>query len=386
MNDGNAGDGSDTEGPGGSGDNPGSGADNPNDDTDGDPNDGNAGGGNDGDNPGNGGDNPGNGVGNPNDGKDGDPNDGNAGGGNDGDNPGNSGDNPGNGGSNPNDDKDGDPNDGNAGGGNDGNNGNGGGSGNNGNGGGSGKNGNGGGSGNNGNGGGSGNNGGGSGNNGNGGGSGNNGKGNSGATSDGMPMEVSSPEPNDGLADSRRLHGNPTAHAVVTSAGGGTLLDASRLQPTPEQGAGFATGQPAHYVTDTAPERAVTLPKTGTLEYSLVGGTAPTDNRGNTGSLDSGHLTADFTNQTVTNKLSVTIGGDSWHATGNGSISSGQPVFNGGYDVTRGSGATGSGTFSGFFGGAALPSGAPSGAGIGYTLQSGDTTVDGAAAFSAQRK
>ena len=130
----------------------------------------------------------------------------------------------------------------------------------------------------------------------------------------------------------------------------------------------------------------MTLPKSGTLEYGLVGGTAPTDNRGNTGSLDSGHLRADFTNQTVTNELSVTIGGDSWHATGNGSIRNGQPVFNGGYNVIRGSGATGSGTFSGFFGGVPLNSGVPSGAGLGYTLQSGDTTINGAAAFSAQRK
>ncbi len=153
--------------------------------------------------------------------------------------------------------------------------------------------------------------------------------------------------------------------------------------------AGFAAGQPLHYVADSATEREVVLPTEGTLEYSLSGGTNPTDSQGNTGSLESGRLTADFTNQTVINEISVNIGGDSWEATGSGDISSGTPVFNGSYEVNRASGATGSGSFSGFFGGAPLGpgafEGAPSGAGVGYTLDSGGITVNGAAAFRAKR-
>jgi hypothetical protein len=143
----------------------------------------------------------------------------------------------------------------------------------------------------------------------------------------------------------------------------------------------------AHYVSDTQADRAVTLPTSGTLDYSLSGGTNPTDNHGNTGSLDSGVLSADFTNQTVTNELNITIGGDTWTATGAGSIDSGAPVFGGSYDVTRGSGGTGTGNFSGFFGGNPIDTGrftgAPSGAGVGYQLNSGDTTVQGAAGFRA---
>ena len=134
-----------------------------------------------------------------------------------------------------------------------------------------------------------------------------------------------------------------------------------------------------------APDDSAIVLVRDVLDYSLSGGTAPTDNHGNTGTLDGGSLTADFTNQTVTNDLAITIGGDTWQATGQGSISSGAPVFNGSYDVTRGSGATGTGDFSGFFGGAPLPSGAPSGAGVGYSLESGATTVNGAAAFTAQQ-
>ena len=67
---------------------------------------------------------------------------------------------------------------------------------------------------------------------------------------------------------------------------------------------------------------------------------------------------------------------------GEGDISSGAPVFSGTYeDVNISSGNSGKGSFSGFFGGVALPSDAPSGAGLGYTLNSNDLIVNGAAAF-----
>jgi hypothetical protein len=152
-----------------------------------------------------------------------------------------------------------------------------------------------------------------------------------------------------------------------------------------ESGFAFETTG-AHYVSDFKVDRAVVLPAEGTLEYNLSGGTAPTDNQGNVGTLDAGKLVADFTNQTVINEIHITINGDTWRARGNGKIDSGAPVFDGVYDIQRGSGAVGYGSYSGFFGGAPLNSGAyngaPSGAGIGYSLKSEGIWVDGAAAFS----
>jgi len=50
----------------------------------------------------------------------------------------------------------------------------------------------------------------------------------------------------------------------------------------------------------------VNLPTTGTYSYVLAGGTAPTDNLGNTGTLNSASLTANFTTQTV--NIGVDVG------------------------------------------------------------------------------
>jgi hypothetical protein len=189
--------------------------------------------------------------------------------------------------------------------------------------------------------------------------------------------------------------------AAITNGGLVQVVDASEISDAPkgkgmdkdaaaglEWGrwdAGFDDDGPLHWVAEINKSSSeVVLPESGTLEYSLSGGTDPTDNHGNTGSLDSGSLTADFTNQTVTNNLSISIGGDTWQATGQGTISSGTPHFDGTYEVTRESVPGGTGDFSGFFGGNPLPSGAPAGAGLGYILNSGDTSVSGAAAFSAK--
>ena len=196
-----------------------------------------------------------------------------------------------------------------------------------------------------------------------------------------------------------RSLGSQISHRAATSGGNlPRVVDASEVSALEADGADPETGLylgrwyacfkvagPVHWVADTSQSGEVVLPQEGRLEYSLSGGTAPTDNHGNTGSLESGSLTADFTNQTVSSNLSINIGGDSWQATGQGSIATGSPVFDGAYEVNRGSGATGTGNFTGFFGGNPLPSGAPSGAGLGYQLNSGDTSVSGAAAFSAKQ-
>ena len=84
--------------------------------------------------------------------------------------------------------------------------------------------------------------------------------------------------------------------------------------------AGFSASTAVHWIADQSDSAPVVLPIKGSMDYQLSGGTQPTDSLGNTGTLNSGSLTADFTNQTVTNELSISIDGSTWNATGSGSI------------------------------------------------------------------
>jgi hypothetical protein len=119
------------------------------------------------------------------------------------------------------------------------------------------------------------------------------------------------------------------------------------------------------------------IPVTGSATYQLVGNTNPTDNQGNVGFLGSATLSANFTNQTVTNSVNLGINNQVWSATGSGSIASGAPTFGGTYNsVSVNESTTGNtGSFAGFF----TPGAA--GAGLSYSLNSGSSTVSGAAAF-----
>ena len=68
-------------------------------------------------------------------------------------------------------------------------------------------------------------------------------------------------------------------------------------------------------------------------------------------------------------------------ASGSGDIISGAPMFAGVYGNVSVNGQTGgTGSFAGFFTGPP-GDGVPPGAGLGYSLNSGTTTVSGAAAF-----
>lgn len=124
-----------------------------------------------------------------------------------------------------------------------------------------------------------------------------------------------------------------------------------------------------------------TLPITGTASYSLVGNTDPTDNLGNVGFLGSAQFSANFSTQTVSSSLSLGINNQVWSASGSGSIINGFPMFAGDYvSVSVNGQAGGAGSFAGFF--TAPPGGGvPLGAGLSYSLNSGATTVSGAAAF-----
>jgi hypothetical protein len=121
---------------------------------------------------------------------------------------------------------------------------------------------------------------------------------------------------------------------------------------------------------------------TGTRNYTLVGGTNPTDNTGAVGVLGGATLFADFTNQLVNTSVDVAMpnaaGGTSqWQASGQGSITSG--TFQGVYSVVLIDGQVpGSGGFAGFFTSDA------SGAGLTFELTDTDfvTTINGVAAFA----
>ncbi len=130
----------------------------------------------------------------------------------------------------------------------------------------------------------------------------------------------------------------------------------------------------------------------GTVAYTLVGATNPTDNAGNVGTLGTASLTADFTNNLVASTLGLTVAGNTWTASGSGAIGAqaGLPAhqFAGFYDTIQIDPiqGTGTGTFSGFFSGPSTgPGGAPAGTGITFNLNDslGQFQVNGAAAFVA---
>ena len=142
-----------------------------------------------------------------------------------------------------------------------------------------------------------------------------------------------------------------------------------------------------HWIVGDVNDSRPTLPSNGTVTFSLVGNTNPTDNRGNVGVLGSADLSADFTNQTVDADVSVSIADENWDAAAQDVALDGNAAeFSGDFDTVTVQDATGSrdgsGSLAGFFTGDA--EGNVDGAGLGYSL-SDDAGVDvaGAAAFQA---
>ena len=143
--------------------------------------------------------------------------------------------------------------------------------------------------------------------------------------------------------------------------------------------------QSLHWVSSPDQPTPVTLPVTGTANYSLLGATSPTDNRGNAGVLGSANFQADFTNMRVISSLSIDINGSNWTADGNGVIGA-SALFQGSYGTVSVDGiGGGNGVFSGFFSdpGPTSDPTFPGGVGLTYSLQDmlGVTSVSGAAAF-----
>jgi len=69
-----------------------------------------------------------------------------------------------------------------------------------------------------------------------------------------------------------------------------------------------------HWIAGPTSSADVTLPISGTFTYTKTGGTNPTDNLGNVGTLNSATLQADFTAQTVSMGVNVTVGGTTLNA------------------------------------------------------------------------
>ena len=123
----------------------------------------------------------------------------------------------------------------------------------------------------------------------------------------------------------------------------------------------------------------VVLPVSGTFNYTLVGGTNPTDNLGNTGTLTSASLQANFTAQTVNMGVNANINAISYAATGTN-----MPIQNGGFSNDSGGTytATANGTAVQGFAGGIFTGATGTGAGVVYGFTNGATVVNGVAAFS----
>lgn len=148
-----------------------------------------------------------------------------------------------------------------------------------------------------------------------------------------------------------------------------------------------------HWVTSPNSPSPPVIPQAGSVSYTLVGATAPTNNTGETGLLGTASFLADFTNQSVESQLTLALGQRQWEAAGVGQIGAQADVpdhqFRGFYDSVQITGpdpASGFGEFSGFFSGpgSATP-GTPGGVGLSYSLSDSDVieTVQGVLIFRA---
>jgi hypothetical protein len=140
------------------------------------------------------------------------------------------------------------------------------------------------------------------------------------------------------------------------------------------------TGSSLHWLTAPVMTGPVTLPASGTYTYTLGGGTSPTDNLGNVGTLNGATLQANFTAMTVNVGVNASVAGTTYVATGT-NLPIQQTIFGDG---------NGGGTFTATANGVAIQGGlggsftglGATGAGVVYGFQNGTTsTVNGVLAF-----
>lgn len=96
-------------------------------------------------------------------------------------------------------------------------------------------------------------------------------------------------------------------------AGGVALVNAGGAQQSLS-----LDGRSLHYVFSGVQNGPVALPLTGTATYDLIGSTAPTDNLGHVGTLNSATLNANFNNRTVDTNVNLTIAGQTINGAANG--------------------------------------------------------------------
>lgn len=139
------------------------------------------------------------------------------------------------------------------------------------------------------------------------------------------------------------------------------------------------TSSSLHWLVTPVMNGPVTLPASGTYNYTLGGGTSPTDNLGNVGTLNGAILQADFSAMTVNVGVNASVAGTTYVATGT-NLPIQQTVFGDG---------NGGGTFTATANGVAIQGGlggsftgiGATGAGVVYGFQNRTTTVNGVLAF-----
>jgi hypothetical protein len=178
--------------------------------------------------------------------------------------------------------------------------------------------------------------------------------------------------------------------------GGGVIAYFDRIGGT-APGILDVSTQNAHTIIGPTQTGQTALPVTGIYTYSNVGGTHPTDNLGNIGTLNAATLVADFSAQTVNTGVNLTMSGQTW-AAGGSAVPISQAQFAANRDVSGGgnlnicvgsscgattlptaSSANTSGRIIGTFTGTS-----GQGAGMAYSLNQGGIagiTVSGVAAF-----
>src|SRR5690349_9120434 len=124
-----------------------------------------------------------------------------------------------------------------------------------------------------------------------------------------------------------------------------------------------------HWIAGPTFEAAPALPTSGSNNFTLSGGTSPTDSLGRVGSLSAGVLSADFTAQKVNAQLSLDVNGYNWFASGTGALTAKTVLFNGTFGTVLVDGrVVGSGAFSGFLSAGPLTHDQLNGAGLSYWL------------------
>lgn len=183
-------------------------------------------------------------------------------------------------------------------------------------------------------------------------------------------------------------HGTDATSGISWGRWAGGSFTVTDRQTTAAKTVTQTAGNSLHWITEPVSTSAVTLPTSGTYTYTNAGGTLPTDNLGNVGTLNSATLAANFTAQTVNVGVNATVAGATLNAAGTSVpiiqntvfyASSLEPATSTSY-LTVGCtgtpcGATGGVVIGKFTGAGAI------GAAVSYGLQNGATTISGVTAF-----